>query len=465
MKKSFSLLAAIVLLLSYSSCSQSDPIEENVRKEVRISASFKNLSGDAKVTTRAANNAWQSGDAIGVFMKTAGAVLVQPALSENTKYITTGLSSFIAATEDDKLYYPFDKSKVDFISYYPYTAALSDLNYEVNVADQTDLSAIDLLYSNNVKGVNSTSESVNLSFAHQLTKVVLKISTNYTGKDLATLSAKITNVNTKASFSLVDGSIGTGSEPKDVLFTVNSAGAVAEAILLPDNDLTDNKIVITLGGTSYSYPLSSSTIITSFEKSQQCEYTITIEPTHGPILEGVTAEITDWTTVTDSITVVEDPSETSPEEGTTDPEGVNPPVDPGEGDDIVVGDGTKDNPYRIAEAKNLEPKQSVWIKGYIVGIYGSSEFKNYTSDISKSTGANLALADLESEIDGANTFPVNVSRDSNYNVQTGVNLKDNPDNLKKQIIIKGYILPWFVGEELLGLKKVNVAILDGVEIK
>lgn len=99
MKKTFSLLAAVVLLLSYSSCSQSDPIEESVRKEVRISASFKNLSGDAKVTTRAVDNAWESGDAIGVFMKTAGAVLVQPAISENAKYITTDLSSFTAATE------------------------------------------------------------------------------------------------------------------------------------------------------------------------------------------------------------------------------------------------------------------------------------------------------------------------------------------------------------------------------
>lgn len=458
MKKSFSLLAAIVLLLSYSSCSQSDPIEENVRKEVRISASFKNLSGDAKVTTRAANNAWQSGDAIGVFMKTAGAVLVQPALSENTKYITTGLSSFTAATEYEKLYYPFDKSNVDFISYYPYTTSLSGLNYEVNVADQTDLSAIDLLYSNNVKGVNSTSESVNLSFAHQLTKVVLKISTNYTGKDLATLSAKITNVNTKASFSLVDGSIGTGSEPKDVLFTVNSAGAVAEAILLPDNDLTDNKIVITLGGTSYSYPLSSSTIITSFEKSQQCEYTITIEPTHGPILEGVTAEITDWTTETDSITVVEDPSETSPEEGTTDPEGVNPPVDPGEGDDIVVGDGTQDNPYSIAQARQLKvaaETKDVWVKGYIVGAYNDKHLKGFTNIENEVGEANLALADKSGETEYQMTFPVDIidmaGRDA-------INLKNNYGNLGKEISLQGDI---FSGTSFtVSLKNIKKFVLD-----
>lgn len=75
MKKYFNLLVSIIILVSYSSCSYSESIEENVRKEVRISASFENLSDDSKVTTRAVDNAWESGDAIGVFMKKAGVTL------------------------------------------------------------------------------------------------------------------------------------------------------------------------------------------------------------------------------------------------------------------------------------------------------------------------------------------------------------------------------------------------------
>lgn len=170
MKKYFNLLVSIIILVSYSSCSYSESIEENVRKEVRISASFENLSDDSKVTTRAVDNAWESGDAIGVFMKKAGVTLEHPALSENAKYTTAGTSSFTPARETDKLYYPFDKSDVDFISYYPYTASLNGMNYEIDVADQSNLSDIDLLYSNNIAAVNFDNVNINLNFAHTVNK-------------------------------------------------------------------------------------------------------------------------------------------------------------------------------------------------------------------------------------------------------------------------------------------------------
>lgn len=460
MKNYLLLLSATILLLSFSSCSNSDPIEENVRKEVKVRASFKNLSGDGKVTTRAVDNVWESGDAIGIFMKKGGTTLVQPALSENVKYTTTDLSSFSPATEADKLYYPFDKSEVDFISYYPYKASLDGLNYEVDVSTQSNLSAIDLLYSNNVKEINSSSESVNLSFEHQLTKVVLKIGTNYTEKELSTLSAKITNLNTKALFSLVDGTITAAIDPADVTFNLNTEKTIAQAIVLPESDLTNKKLIISLDGTTYSYLLSSSAIISSFEKSKQYEYTITIEPTHGPNLNGVTAHITNWTTVSDDITVTEDPSETSPEEGVDDPEGENTPTDPGEGDDIVVGDGTKDNPYTIAQAKNISVGQIVWVKGYIVGDYTAGHLEGFTSEHNATTGSYLALADKSDESDYQLTFPVKITGMPGYE---DVNLKSNYENLGKVIALEGSISS-HVSFELF-FKDVKKAFLEGVEIK
>ena len=455
------MLVSIIILVCYSSCSYSESIEENVRKEVRISASFENLSDDSKVTTRAVDNAWESGDAIGVFMKKAGVTLEHPALSENAKYTTAGTSSFTPARETDKLYYPFDKSDVDFISYYPYTASLNGMNYEIDVADQSNLSDIDLLYSNNIAAVNFDNVNINLNFAHQLTKVVLKITTNYTGKDLSTLSAKITNVNTKASFSLVDGTITAASDPADVFFYLNSEKTLAQAIVLPESNLTNKKLVLSIDGTNYSYPLSSSTTITSFKKSQQCEYTITIEPTHGPILNGVTAEITNWTTVSEDITVTEDPSETSPEEGVDGPEGENAPSDPGDG----VGDGTQEYPYTIAQAKELSVGQTVWVKGYIVGSYKGSEFFDFTINIDEAEVSKLALADSSSEVVGSLTFPVNYAKDASLKVKQSTNLKDNPSNLGKEIRLKGEIYMWHHENTLVAFKSVKEAILDGVLYK
>lgn len=459
MKNCCLFLTAIALLLSCSSCSQSDPIEENVRKEVRVIASFENLSGDSKVTTRAVDDAWESGDAIGLFMKKTGVSFIQPALSENAKYITTGSSSFVPFKEADKLYYPFDKSNVDFISYYPYTASLNGLNYEVDVADQSDLSAIDLLYSNNVTGINYSSENINLNFAHQLSKVVLKITTNYTDKYLNNLSAKITNVNTKASFTLVDGTITASTHPTDVVFNLNSEKTFAQAIVLPDTNFTDKKIVITLDGTNYSYPLSSSAIISSFEKSKQYEYTITIEPTHGPILEDVTAKITDWITVKENITVVEDPSETPPEGDDSDSGNENTPTNP------EVGDGTQENPYTVAQAKQLTVGQVIWVKGYIVGTYRDGYFKKFTNDIVSTNGTYLALADLLTETNYEMTFPVKILDGSIYmNIQKQIDLNNNPANLRKEVALMGSVVNTILDDKI-GLKEIQEAYLDGVKVE
>ena len=245
MKNNVLLIVTVIGLLCFYSCMQDHPNELDVRKEVKVSASFKNSLNDTKVTTRAVDNLWTNGDAIGLFMKKSDSELTQSALAYNAKYITTGTSSFVPAAEDFKIYYLFDKTNVDFISYHPYTISLNGLNYEIDVSDQDELAAIDLLYSDNVKAVNSDNENINLVFEHQLTKLVLRIATNYTGKEQAGLTAKITNVNTKASFSLVNGSIINSSKPNDVLFNVTALGTVASAILLPDEDLSNKKLIIT----------------------------------------------------------------------------------------------------------------------------------------------------------------------------------------------------------------------------
>ena len=456
MRNFFLLLSAIVMLLSYSSCKKDNQIEEGIRKEVKVTASFKSLTSTSSVTTRAVDNAWESGDAIGIFMKTAGSDLLQPALAENAKYVTTDLSTFTPATEGDKIYYPFDKSEVDFISYYPYTAALGGLNYEIDVADQTNLAAIDLLYSNNVKAVNSTKENINLSFEHQLTKVVLKIATNHTEKELTDLSAKITTVNTKASFSLVDGSMSIVSEPEDVSFKVDSTGTVAEAIVLPTDILTDKKIVITIDGTNYSYLLSNSTTIKSFDKSKKCEYTVTIEPTHGPLINNVTAEITDWTTVSDDITVVEDSSATNPDgdsgEGGTPPEDETP----------TEGNGTKESPYSIAQVKEMTEGTGIWVKGYIVGGY-KSEFTAFSRTNTSLSEKHLALADLPEESSGNMTFPVDLLEGGVANIMDKLNLKKNFQNLEKSVLLRGDIGRCGIMEPL-GLINIKKAFLENVEI-
>ena len=452
MKNNVLLLLSVIGLLTFSACMQDQPNESDVRKEVKVSASFKNSASDAKVTTRATGNTWQVGDAIGLFMKKSDRALTQSALADNAKYITTGTSSFSPAAEDFKIYYLFDKTKVDFISYHPYTVFLNDLKYEIDVSDQNDISAIDLLYSNNVKDKSSNDETINLTFEHQLTKVTLKIATNYTGKEQAGLTAKITNVNTKASFSLVDGLIYDPIEPKEVLFNVNAEGTLAEAIVLPDNDLSNKKFVIKIGETNYTYNLSSS-VIKSFEKSKLCEYTITIEPTYGPSIKGVTATVTDWTTVAENISVIEEPPFITPPDEEDDP--VTPP--PG------AGNGTKDNPYTITQAlQKVAVETNVWIKGYIVGGYIGMTKGSFVNSAKGGSRSRMALAFSIEEINPEMTFTVDLNK-GHSNIINGVNTHEKPEHFKKEIIFNATIGFYNPGQNIFGIIVLKKAIINGKE--
>ena len=73
------------------------------------------------------------------------------------------------------------------MAYYPYNISLSDLIYDVDISSQINLSDIDLLYSDNVKSVNSSSGSLNLQLTHQLVKVVINLNAGNTGIEIDNL--------------------------------------------------------------------------------------------------------------------------------------------------------------------------------------------------------------------------------------------------------------------------------------
>lgn len=447
MKSYYLCLMAIVTLLSFSSCSEENSTENDVRKEVKVTATFSGLSASDIVTTRASDAAWEKDDAIGLFMKKAGTTLEYPVLADNVKYTTDGSLAFENLSET-KVYFPFDKSNVDFIAYYPYTENITDFIYKVNVSDQSKLANIDLMYSNNITAKNYTTESINLDFKHQLTKIVLKIANNNSDNTTGDFTAKITNAQMNANFSLVDGTLTVGDELADISFNVDNATLTAEAILLPDTNLTNKEFLITIGDISYSYSLNKSVDIKSFDPATKCEYSITIEPNDDRILNNVTATITDWTTVKEDVVAEEVPS--NADNGNTEPEGeVTPPAsgdgeggdptEPEEGNGPTLpkeGDGTQEKPYNIAQAKDLNQCEKKWIKGYIVGSYKGT-FEKFISDTGLSADLfNVALADLPPEESIEKHLYVDFDiHKTNTNIRKDLNLQDNPANLGREVLI------------------------------
>ena len=465
MKNYFLFLMAFVLMLSFFSCSQDDPVEEDIRKEVKVTATFRGLS--SSVTPRALDNSWETGDAIGLFMKGVNTNLSEDALAYNVKYTTTGSTAFKNLSES-KVYFPFDKSKVDFISYYPYKENLNGLTYPVDVSDQSSLSAIDLMYSDNAKGANSTNENVNVEFEHQLSNVIVSVDIGDTGKEPTDFSVKITNVNTKASFSLANGLISDTKAIGDVSFNVDATNTKAQAILLPDIDLTDNTLVVTIDETSYLYDISKCTPGKSFEKAKKYVFNLTLRAGEGPDLDGLTATIKDWiATVPENgfadeipITGGDEGGKTEPDEGETapDPDAGGEDGDPQTGP--IEGDGTQENPYTISQAMNLTAREGVWIKGYIVGGYKNSSFNTFTTGTSNTSELYVGLADLSSEINWENILQIDFYDDYN-NFGDRITLKNNPENIKKTLLLKGSVKIVLGKVKMISVKS---AYLDLVEL-
>ena len=172
------LLATLAIFLY---CCNSHNFVENSQTDVdRSNIEFSALveHNGSTTQTRKSGNDWTSGDAVGLFSFESGKPNSQATVDENVnnrKFITTTGDGIFSAEEG---HIPYPAEKRDFISYFPFsnaTAIKEDLTYSVDITNQNDINAIDLLYSNNLKNFDG-SVKPELLFKHALARLDLSIS-------------------------------------------------------------------------------------------------------------------------------------------------------------------------------------------------------------------------------------------------------------------------------------------------
>ncbi len=242
-------------------------------------------------TVRATNDTWANGDEVGIYMKAAGTALGAASLT-NRHFVTTTRGELTPANAGQAISYP-KEGKVDFVAYYPYTTAVSGTKVAVDVSDQSSPTDIDLLYSNNATNKSSSSGTVSLGFAHQLSSLVLNITADATVPSTTGLAVSLKGVPTSATFDLADGSLAVSTATGNVPLQVNTAGTTAEGILIPGNVATA-KLSFTLNGKAQELAIPVATL----EKG--CRHIIPITLTMGEegevYVQFGAATITDWTT-------------------------------------------------------------------------------------------------------------------------------------------------------------------------
>lgn len=271
-------LYAIVLLLALGSCTREAQQETESGKQ-----QFVRFTSVVEGTyTRAAGASWSPGDAIGVYMKNNGSELSTGSIvgeGNNVEYFTeNGDGNFLPAST--YLSFPDDGAKVDFIAYYPYQETINNFIYSVDVTNQTSPEAIDLLYADKLEGIGERSNALNLSFSHQLSRLVLNIK-SVEGTSLSGLTVSVSGVKTKGEFKLADGTLAINANSKGVvdMNMVRGEGLVAEAILLPEGALVDVELVFNQYGKTHKQALNN----IKLEKGYTYTYTVNFKNGEGEI--------------------------------------------------------------------------------------------------------------------------------------------------------------------------------------
>lgn len=250
------------------------------------------------IQSRVSGNTWNANDEVGIYMMNAGSG-IEAATAQNKKYIAQ-TNGTLTAAPGNGIYLP-ESGNVDFIAYYPYTTSVSGNKLAVNVSDQSNPAAIDLIYSNGTKGVAATtSTTISLGFTHQLTKVTLNVTKDETIETLNGLGVNIKGVSTEGEFNLADGTLTAtaGTNNKDVAMYIDAQGttATATAIILPtaaSTDQTSLNLTFNLNGQSFTHTISDASI---FEKGTNVSFNAKLSINNGkPVVTVGNATISNWT--------------------------------------------------------------------------------------------------------------------------------------------------------------------------
>lgn len=271
-------------MLIFQSCENN--LSQDAMNEQTKPIAFSSVI-DNESYSRAMDAVWERGDQIGVFMMATGGDAV---IKGNVPFVTNVGDGYFVAS-GNPLYYPEDGSNVDFVAYYPYDAAFTDLTQaNVDVSNQIADAAPDLMVANNLTNCNHTTKG-SLEFTRLMSKVVLNLNSS-NNTSLVGISASIPGLKTQAvanlkekSLSLVDNSV------KEVVMHVNGDATAAEAILLPQTFSGKLKLSLTLNGAT---KVVETGITEKLEAGKKYVFNVNISASGGEITPDPEAKYTKW---------------------------------------------------------------------------------------------------------------------------------------------------------------------------
>lgn len=290
MKLSNLLYAGMLSSLALVSCTDNDENSEWTGSEGVVFTT--------SIQSRVSGNSWNANDEVGIFMTPNGSEIAS-ATAANKKYLAQTNGSLVAAPGEG-VYLPAT-GKVDFIAYYPYSNALSGNVMDVNVADQSKPGAIDLLYSNETKGVEAANgKTIALKFVRKMSKLTLNMTKDETIESFEGLKVEMKGIATEGKFDLAKGTVKAtdGKNTQAVAMNignVEASTAKATAIILPTAAATDQTkmdLTFTLAGKTFTHSIAD---LAAFEAGKNVTFGVKLSVNNGkPVVTVGNATIEDW---------------------------------------------------------------------------------------------------------------------------------------------------------------------------
>lgn len=290
MKSKYLLYAIPALLLA--ACSNEEPATGPASDGAAVVTA--DIAGIAK--SRAHDNAWDSGDQIGISGSTGTVAYV------NVPYTTSGDGSFSASNGVENGIFFQNKETATFSAYYPYNAGVTADNTEIaaNTADQSKSKEFDFLFANGANGsvanpaINFTGDA---AFSHKMTQLVIKVTPDENaGFEASTAlsngTSTLCGLKSAGSFDTATGVAAASGDDADWTLNGNVSPSVDGTtltfamIIFPQETVDGVTYRIDYDGATYSCTLTP-----ELAAGKRYTYNVTLKKTG---LTVASSEITDW---------------------------------------------------------------------------------------------------------------------------------------------------------------------------
>lgn len=204
------------------------------------------------------NNTWSSSYKAGIYMINHGSPLTPQNIVggfENIPYSISSDGKMSPVSVDNKITMPEDGT-YDFIAYYPWKHGaegdkedrISGDLYPVDISDQTDFPAIDLLWGKATEGYGKSSSAVSFELRHALAQLRIEIvrGAGMAENDMAGIDVTLDNVYHSGYFSLRNGKLTYTGQPGQIEPKKLENEEAFVAIMLPSTDVPQSNRTATV---------------------------------------------------------------------------------------------------------------------------------------------------------------------------------------------------------------------------